>query len=117
MRLSGEIGADVFAIKDAELREREEQLREALKAEPRDAAREPLNFDLAKCLRAKWASADLPTKRRILRSISSDLRLDGELITVLAKPFDVMDSAAVREWGEEPRHQDEDRPVPFGSPP
>lgn len=117
MRLSGEIGADVFAAKDAELREREEQLRKALTAEPRDAAREPLNFDLAKCLRATWASADLGAKRRILRSIASDLRLDGELISVLAKPFDVMDHTAVREAGQMPRSHDEDRPVPFGSPP
>ena len=116
MRLSGEIGADVFAIKDAELREREEQLREALTAEPR-ASRQPLTFDLAKCLRTSWASADLPAKRRILRSISSDLQLDGDLIPVLAKPFDVMDCTAVREAGEKPRPDEQDCLVPFGSPP
>jgi site-specific DNA recombinase len=117
MRLSGEIGADVFAIKDGELRKREEQLREALTTEPRDAAREPLTFNLAKCLRTSWASADLPAKRRILRSISSDLQLDGDLIPVLAMPFDVMDLTAGREAGEKPRPDEQDCLVPFGSPP
>jgi DNA invertase Pin-like site-specific DNA recombinase len=117
MRLSGEVGADVFAVKDAELRKREDQLREALTGEPRGVASEPLAFDLAKCLRATWAYAELPAKRRILRSVSSDLQLDGELVPTLAKPFDVMDGTVVREAGQRPLPQDEDRPVPFGSPP
>lgn len=116
MRLSGEIEADVFATKDAELRKREDQLREALTAETRGVASEPLAFDLAKCLRTTWASADLLAKRRILRSISSDFRLNGELTPMLAKPFDVMDSTAMPKAGQSPRPQDQDRPVPFGSP-
>lgn len=117
MRLGGEIEAEVFATKDAELRKREDHLRETLTAETRGVASEPLGFDLAKCLKATWASANLLAKRRILRSISSDLRLNGELTPMLAKPFDVMDSTAVREAGQKPRPQDEDRSVPFGSPP
>ena len=116
MRLNGEVGAEFYAAKDGELREREGQLRTAL-TESRDVAGEPLTFDLTKCLRTTWDTADRSTKRRIIRFISSGLQLNGELIPVLAKPFDVMGCTAENGVCDKPQDQGQDCPVPFGSPP
>jgi DNA invertase Pin-like site-specific DNA recombinase len=101
MRLNGEVCADAYAVKEAELREREIRLQAMTTESVRRCEVEmPSNaFDLSQCLHEKWAAANRSMKRRIVRAISMKLQLaEAEVIPSPVKPLDVLygGSMAVR---------------------
>jgi hypothetical protein len=106
MRLAGEVEADLFAKKQAELRDRLGNLKLQLDALDRshdetvDLAAKV--FELSQTLRQQWLTADYAAKRRILEIVFLNCRLDdATLVPTIRKPFDVLaDERSVSEsWG------------------
>ena len=106
MRLAGEVEADVFAKKQADLRDRLATLKLKLDAvdrshdETADSASKV--FELSQTLRQQWLTADYAAKRRILEIVFLNCRLDDAiLVPTIRKPFDVLaDERCVSEsWG------------------
>jgi len=106
MRLAGEVEADVFAKKQADLRDRLATLKLKLDAvdrshdETADSASKV--FELSQTLRHQWFTADYAAKRRILEIVFLNCRLDDAiLVPTIRKPFDVLaDERCISEsWG------------------
>lgn len=106
MRLAGEVEADLFAKKQAELRDRLGNLK--LQLEPLDRSHDETVdlaakvFELSQTLRQQWLTADYAAKRRILEIVFLNCRLDdATLVPTIRKPFDVLaDERSVSEsWG------------------
>ncbi len=95
LRLLEEIGADTFAAKQTELRDKEAELQLKIDVQRRsDAEVSDLAvkvFELSQSLAGRWVTADYPEKRRILDIVGLNYRLDGSNLSIdVRKPFDVL---------------------------
>lgn len=95
MRTDGEIDAETYRAKDAELRDREASLASRLAAAsgpaPEDARLAAAAFELSQTLREKWLAGDTAAKRRLLETVFLNCRLEGAtLVPTMRRPFDVL---------------------------
>jgi len=118
MRLAGDIDRESFAKKDAELLARQAHLQVKVDELSRKANNEKMfaAFDPLHGLCAAWVTANLPSKRRLIRVATSRLDLDGEsIVPVFLKPFDVLDRS-VTDSAKSVIADDREHHVPFGAP-
>jgi len=95
LRMENEIGADEYAAKRAELRERQSAIRLQLEVSDLDAEqiadRALAAFELSQSLVQRWVKADYTAKRTILEIMVKSALLNSENIEIsLKKPFDVL---------------------------
>lgn len=93
LRMDGEISADDYSDKRAELHERESAIRLQLETTDLDdrqvADLAIAAFELSQSLKNRWKNADYTAKRTILEILCQEVRLNCEKLEIsLRKPFD-----------------------------
>ncbi|MFI4855558.1 MAG: hypothetical protein ACIAQF_11345 [Phycisphaerales bacterium JB065] len=93
LRMDGEITADDYSDKRAELHERESAIRLQLETTDLDdrqvADLAIAAFELSQSLKNRWKNADYTAKRTILEILCQEVRLNCEKLEIsLRKPFD-----------------------------
>ncbi len=93
LRMDGEISADDFAAKRAELHDRQAGIRLQLESSDRDdraiADMAVKVFELSQSLKSRWKSADYAAKRSILEILCESVESNREKLRIVTrKPFD-----------------------------